>query len=141
MSPPLIARCSTAAIAIAGALLLAGCAAGTSPGSNAPTSSPEQYAEFDAPQLAQTCIDATRSAFASDVEFDIETVRIEERTVQPEWLVLVPARTAGGTGEAQCTIGGSPASPVVEMSSASLVPLPEEQVQNLIRGENEGGTK
>lgn len=141
MSPPLIARYATTAIALAGAVLLAGCAAGASPGSIVPTSAPGESAQFDAAQLAQTCIDATVSAFASDVEFDSDAVRIEERTVQPEWLVLVPARTAGGAGEAQCTIGGSPESPSVEMSSASLTPLPEEQIQNLIRGENEGGTK
>lgn len=74
--------------------------------------------------------------------FDLDDARIERRTVTPEWLVLVPVQSSTFTNaQAQCTIGGTPSAPVIEMSSASLHPFPEEQVQNLIRGENEGGTE
>ncbi|WP_341957583.1 hypothetical protein [Microbacterium sp. LWH13-1.2] len=79
--------------------------------------------------------------FAPDVQFDIDATRIEHRIVEPEWLVLVPATTAGQVAESQCTIGGTPSAPVIEMSSGSIDPLPEEQIQRLIRGENEGGTE
>ncbi|WP_292766315.1 hypothetical protein [Microbacterium sp. UBA3486] len=86
-------------------------------------------------------MDATKSAFGDGVEFDPDGVRIEERSIAPEWLVLVPAQTSGFEGQAQCTIGGTPEDPELEMSNASIEPLPEEQVQNLIDGENEGGTQ
>lgn len=81
----------------------------------------------------------TASTFAGDVVFDIENTRIEHRNVEPEWLVLVPAKTAGLDAQSQCTIGGTPESPVIELSSGSIQPLPEEQIRNLIDGKNEGG--
>ncbi|MBP3978892.1 hypothetical protein [Microbacterium sp. BLY] len=141
MSPPRIVRASFATLAVTGGLLLAGCAAAAAPGGTAPTSSSEEDTSFSAADLAKACIDATASAFPADVEFDSSSVRIEERTVAPEWLVLVPARTSGHDAEAQCTIGGTPEAVEIEMSTASLEPLPEEQIANLIRGENEGGTE
>ncbi|OAN40184.1 hypothetical protein, partial [Microbacterium sp. H83] len=102
----------------------------------APTS--PAFGDFTGEQLAQICIDDTRSTFNPDVTFDIEDTRIERRTVTPEWLVIVPARTGGLDARSLCTIGGTPASPVVEMASGSIEDLPEEQIQRLIRGENEG---
>lgn len=99
------------------------------------------FGGFAGAELAQICIDATLSAFPADVAFTIEGTRIEQRLVSPEWLVLVPAQAAGMEAQAQCTIGGSPTAPELGMSSASLEPLPEEQVENLIRGENEGGDR
>lgn len=104
-----------------------------------PTQAPETPSAFTTSELVQICIDATTSAY-DDVEFDAAGARIEKRTVTPEWLVLVPAQTNGYDAESVCTIGGSPADPDIELSSASIQPLPEEQIQNLIRGENEGGT-
>ncbi|CAH0135962.1 hypothetical protein SRABI98_00418 [Microbacterium sp. Bi98] len=105
-----------------------------------PTSSAE-FGEFSGEELAQICVDATLSAFPADVVFSAEKTRIEHRLVSPEWLVLVPAQASGLEAQAQCTIGGSAAAPQLGMSSASLEPLPEEQIQNLIRGENEGGDR
>lgn len=99
------------------------------------------YGAFTREQLAQTCIDATVSTFAADVRFDIANTRIERRAVSPEWLVIVPARTGGIDAHSLCTIGGTPSAPVMELSSGSLSELPEEQVQRLIRGENEGGDR
>ncbi|WP_194420550.1 hypothetical protein [Microbacterium abyssi] len=104
-----------------------------------PTDSPETSPAFTDNQLAQICIDVTTSVYDADVVFDPAAARIEKRTVTPEWLVLVPAQTNGYDGESVCTIGGSPADPDIEMSSGSIQPLPEEQIQRLIRGENEGG--
>ena len=104
-----------------------------------PTKAPETPSAFTTSELVQICIDATTSAY-DDVEFDAAGARIEKRTVTPEWLVLVPAQTNGYDAESACTIGGSPADPDIELSSASIQPLSEEQIQNLIRGENEGGT-
>ncbi|WP_394194661.1 hypothetical protein [Microbacterium foliorum] len=109
-----------------------------------PTPTPTASADFGgfaSAQLAQICIDATLSAFPADVAFTIEDTRIEQRLVSPEWLVLVPAQASGLEAQAQCTIGGPPSAPELGMSSASLEPLPEEQIQNLIRGENEGGDR
>lgn len=109
-----------------------------------PTPAPTQaaeFGEFSGEQLAQICIDATLSAFPADVTFSADDTRIEHREVAPEWLVLVPAEASGIEAQAQCTIGGSPSAPELGMSSASLEPLPEEQIQNLIRGENEGGDR
>lgn len=97
------------------------------------------FGAFTKEQLAQVCIDATVSAFAPDVSFDVANTRIEHRMVSPEWLVLVPATSSGYAAQAQCTIGGAPAAPELGMSSASIQRLPEEQIQNLIRGDNEGG--
>lgn len=115
-------------------------AAPTQP-STPPPSQPVEpvFGAFTAEQLTQVCIDATTSAFAPDVAFDPAGTRIEHRMVTPEWLVLVPATSSGYAAEAQCTIGGSPSTPELGMSSASIQRLPEEQIQNLIRGENEGG--
>lgn len=110
------------------------------PSATAPSGA-EPHSPFTDAELAQVCIDATRSTFADDVEFGIADVRIEERTVEPRWLVILPARTGGIDAEAVCTIGGTPADPVIEMSSGSIEPLSEEQIQNLINGENEGGTE
>lgn len=104
-----------------------------------PSTDPEAPATFTDSVLAQICIDATRSAFDVDVEFDPAGTRVEQRTVTPEWLVLVPARTLGYEAESVCTIGGTPADPDIGTSSASIEPLPEEQIQRLIRGEDEGG--
>lgn len=104
-------------------------------------SSPAQFGDFTAAELAQICIDATLSAFPADVAFTVDETRIEKRSVSPEWLVLVPAQASGLEAQAQCTIGGSPSAPALGMSSASLEPLPEEQIENLIRGENEGGDR
>ena len=106
-----------------------------------PSATATEEPRFTDAELAQTCIDATVSVFAPDVEFDIDATRIEHRIVEPEWLVLVPASTGGQIAESQCTIGGTPLAPVIEMSSGSIDPLPEEQIQRLIRGENEGGTE
>lgn len=101
----------------------------------------DDFGGFASEELAQICIDATLSAFPADVAFTIEDTRIEQRLVSPEWLVLVPAQASGLEAQAQCTIGGSPSAPELGMSSASLEPLPEEQIENLIRGENEGGDR
>lgn len=107
-----------------------------------PTQTPSaEFGAFERAQLAQICIDATLSAFPADVTFTIDDTRVERREVTPEWLVLVPAQASGLAAQAQCTIGGSPETPELGMSSASLEPLPEEQIQNLIRGENEGGDR
>ncbi|MFJ2542633.1 hypothetical protein [Microbacterium sp. NPDC087589] len=108
----------------------------------APTQAPsDDFGGFAGEELAQICIDATLSAFPADVSFAIDDTRIEQRLVSPEWLVLVPAQASGLEAQAQCTIGGSPSAPELGMSSASLEPLPEEQIENLIRGENEGGDR
>ncbi|RKN68762.1 hypothetical protein [Microbacterium sp. CGR2] len=96
---------------------------------------------FSDAQLVQACIDVTTGAFGATVDFDVDGARIEQRTADPDWLVLVPAAAEGFDGEAQCTIGGSPSAPVIGLSSASIEPLPEEQIQNLIAGKNEGGTQ
>ncbi|MGN7964895.1 hypothetical protein ACTJKK_02335 [Microbacterium sp. 22179] len=109
------------------------------PADTVPTSTSDTFGDFTADELANICIDATSSAFAQDVQFDPGNTRIEQRNVEPEWLVLVPARTSGVDGEAQCTIGGSPETPEIELSSASVERLPEAQIQRLIDGENEGG--
>ncbi|PRB09707.1 hypothetical protein, partial [Microbacterium sp. MYb62] len=103
--------------------------------------SADEYGDFTASGLVEICVGATKSAFASDVQFDTTGSRIERRNVDPEWLVLVPAQTAGFAGEAQCTIGGSPTSPDIGLSSASIERLPEEQIQKLIDGKNEGGDR
>lgn len=109
---------------------------------DAPVESPAPaFGAFTAEQLTQICIDATVSTFAPDVVFDKENTRIEQRTVTPEWLVLVPAATMGYEGQSVCTIGGAPTEPQMELGSGSIERLPEEQVQNLIRGENEGGDR
>lgn len=100
---------------------------------------PETPPAFTESELVQICIDVTTSAYDPGVVFDAAGARIEKRTVTPEWLVLVPAKTNGYDGESVCTIGGSPTDPDIEMSSGSIQPLPEEQIQKLIRGENEGG--
>ncbi len=102
-----------------------------------PTTAPA-YGDFSGDQLAQICVDETVSTFNPDVTFDLGRTRIERRTVTPEWLVIVPARTGGLDGRSLCTIGGTPASPVIEMASGSIDELPEAQIQRLIRGENEG---
>ena len=118
----------------------------TSTPTSAPTSSPTSEPDdpdddqFTNETLSQICADATTSAFGTEVDFAIDDARIEERIVEPKWLVLVPAHTSDYTGEAQCTIGGTPASPIVGMASASLHPFLENQIQNLIKGLNEGGT-
>jgi hypothetical protein len=129
--------------------MVAGCAsapfstnsAPTSTSAPASTSPAAEYGGFAAHELATVCIDATASAFAADVQFEPDLARIEKRRVDPEWLVLVPAHTSGSVGEAQCTVGGTPETPQVEISTASLEPLPEDQIQNLIDGDNEGGTQ
>lgn len=141
-------------VAIPGLLItiLAGCS--STLGASVPTSTStsttasthdtphsQSDAAFTAIELAQICIDSTLTAFGQGVEFEITSARIEHREVEPEWLVLVPARVNSHNGQAQCTIGGVSQDFFVEMSSASIEPLPEEQVQNLIRGENEGGTQ
>lgn len=104
-----------------------------------PTKAPETPSAFTESELVQICIDATNSGY-DGVEFDAAGARIEKRTVTPEWLVLVPAQTNGYDAESACTIGGSPTDPDIELSSASIQPLSEEQIQKLIRGEDEGGT-
>lgn len=101
----------------------------------------EEFGAFTRTELAQICIDATASTFAEDVRFDLAGTRVEHRTVTPEWLVIVPAQTGGLSGRSLCTIGGSPAAPVLELSAGSISELPEEQIQRLIRGENEGGDR
>lgn len=137
-TPPRIT--SLAALALFAAAALTGCA--SLPGANpAPTSTAQSDTDFSIDELSAICIDMTSSAFAEDVEFDAASTRVEQRDVDPEWLVLVPARTGDHDGEAQCTIGGTPDDPKVEMSAASIEPLPEDQIQRLIIGENEGGTK
>lgn len=99
------------------------------------------YGAFTRDELAQICIDATVSTFGSDVRFDVDSARVEQRTVTPEWLVIVPAQTVGIDGRSLCTIGGTPAAPVLELASGSISEMPEEQIQRLIRGENEGGDR
>ncbi|WEK62013.1 MAG: hypothetical protein P0Y60_04430 [Candidatus Microbacterium colombiense] len=164
MTTPRIIRSVAVALIVFSAAALAGCAPETNAAepsasptathesstrspepsaSTAPpqTQAPETPAAFTEAELAQICIDATRSTYDPGVTFDAAGARIEKRTVTPEWLVLVPAQTNGYAGESVCTIGGSPSSPQVEMSSGSIQPLTEEQIQKLIRGENEGGTE
>ena len=109
---------------------------------SAPTEAPDaEFGAFSFEQLAQICIDATVTAYAPDVVFDTPGTRIEQRTVTPEWLVIVPAATMGYQGQSVCTIGGTPAEPQMELGSGSIDQLPEEQIQRLIRGENEGGDR
>lgn len=150
MRPPPLKR--WADVVIPGLLItiLAGCSSTLGASVPAPTSTASTTPEAPRPQsgtpftpnaLAQICVDSTLTAFGQGVEFDIASARIERREVEPEWLVLVPARVNSYNGQAQCTVGGAPEDFLVEMSNASIEPLPEEQVQNLIRGENEGGTQ
>lgn len=106
--------------------------AGSTPGSTAE--------EFSAAQLAEACVGATQSTYAEDVVFDAPGARIEERTVEPRWLVIVPTSTGGYDGESRCTIGGTPDEPVIEMSEGSIRRLDEAAIQDLIHGRNEGGT-
>lgn len=107
-----------------------------------PTETPVPgYGAFSFEDLTRTCVDVTISNYAPDVVFDTEGTRIEQRLVEPEWLVLVPVTTSGYEGQSVCTIGGTPADPQIELSSGSIEKLPEEQIQNLIRGENEGGDR
>lgn len=107
-----------------------------------PTEAPgAEFGAFSFEQLAQICIDATVSTYAPDVVFDAPGTRIEQRTVTPEWLVIVPAATMGYQGQSVCTIGGTPAEPQMELGSGSIEQLPEEQIQRLILGENEGGDR
>lgn len=107
-----------------------------------PTESPApEFGAFTFEQLAQICIDATVTTYAPDIVFDIPNTRIEQRIVTPEWLVIVPAATMGYQGQSVCTIGGTPAEHQMELGSGSVEQLPEEQIQNLIRGENEGGDR
>lgn len=155
MSPPRKNRHIAVALTLLAAIGFTGCSVPgassptltstpTSTPTSAATSSPTTEAvspEFSEAELAQACIDVTASAFGKGVEFDIGAVRVEAREVDPEWLVLVPAVVSAYAAEAQCTIGGTPEAPIVEMSNASIEPLPEEQIQNLIKGENEGGTE
>lgn len=160
MHPDRVRRIAVIPLVLAAGVALGGCAgdAGPYPTATAtlPTPSatavspepsptavaPESADDFTEAQLAQLCEGATSSAFGVEVTFDLDDARIERRTVTPEWLVLVPVQSSTFTNaQAQCTIGGTPSAPVIEMSSASLHPFPEEQVQNLIRGENEGGTE
>lgn len=144
------------AVVVAISFAVMGCASTPVPQSSAPPTSTPEPSESAVPDddseddsevqftdeiLAQICVDATTSAFDTDVAFAVEDTRVEERTVEPRWLVLVPAQTNGFDGEAQCTIGGSPVSPIVEMATASVTPLPEEQIENLVNGLNEGGTE
>lgn len=110
--------------------------------SEQPTSPPaSEFGAFSFEQLTDICVEATTSTFAPDVVFDTAGTRIEQRLVTPEWLVIVPATTSGYEGQSVCTIGGTPAAPELELSSGSIEQLPEEQIQNLIRGENEGGDR
>ncbi|MGJ0388312.1 hypothetical protein [Microbacterium sp. CGR1] len=158
MSPHFVSRLLASTAAMAVALVVSGCAtmpgAAPAPTSTAtpiasptdpaptttptPSAMPPAFGDFSGDQLAQICIDQTRSTFSTDVTFDAGSTRIERRTVTPEWLVIVPARTGGLDARSLCTIGGTPDSPVVEMASGSIDVLPEEQIQRLIRGENEG---
>jgi hypothetical protein len=141
MSPPIKSRLIVGVVLVLGVTGITGCSALPGSAGAIPTSTAAGFGDFSQEELATICIDATVSAFAEDVQFDPDRVRIEERTVDPRWLVLVPAQTSGFDGEAQCTIGGTPASPDVEISNASIEQLPEEQVQNLIAGQNEGGSR
>ncbi|MCK2035606.1 hypothetical protein KZC51_05580 [Microbacterium sp. SSW1-49] len=155
------ARSLAIAIALLGGVALAGCApegatsaptpsAGQSSDTPAPTATPT-VAESAEPtrkpqtpvaltqgELLQICIDATTPQFDPDVRFDDTRARIEERTVSPEWLVLIPVQTNGYDGQAACTIGGSAADPDIGMASASIQVLSEEQIQKIIRGEDDG---
>lgn len=107
-----------------------------------PTSPPAaEFGAFSFEELAEICVDATISTFAADAIFDTANTRIEQRLVAPEWLVIVPTTTSGYQGQSVCTIDGTPADPQLELSSGSIEQLPEEQIQNLIRGENEGGDR
>ncbi|WP_314097860.1 hypothetical protein [Microbacterium foliorum] len=101
----------------------------------------DDFGAFTRDELSQICIDATVSTFDAGVRFDAANTRIEHRSVTPEWLVIVPARTGDFDGRSLCTIGGTPSAPVLEMASGSISDLPEEQIQRLIRGENEGGDR
>lgn len=135
MSPPQNARIGAIPVLILAAAAISGCA--TSAGGTIP----ESGSAFTDEQLAELCEEVTREPFGDDVTYELDDARIEARTVEPEWLVLIRVDMGNGMGEAQCTIGGTPDDPIVEMSSASLHPFPEEHVQELIRGENEGGTQ
>ncbi len=162
MTSPLKAPPLAVAVTLLTAMTLSGCApeaseptptprteqtstsapASPPPASESPTGAPAQPETppaFTESELVQICIDVTTSVYDPGVVFDPAGARIEKRTVAPEWLVLVPAQTNGYDGESVCTIGGSPVDPDIEMSSGSIHPLPEEQIQRLIRGENEGG--
>lgn len=160
MSPHFAPRVLASAAALAVVIGVSGCATAETGASPAPTSvatpttaaptptatptpsdtpsATPAFGDFTGEQLAQICVDQTRSTFNSDVIFDLDATRIEQRTVTPEWLVIVPARTGGADAHSLCTIGGTPSAPVVELSSGSIEELPEAQIQRLIRGENEG---
>lgn len=111
------------------------------PSAEVPPATDAEFGAFTRDELAQICVDATVSTFSSDVRFDLGNTRIEHRIVDPEWLVIVPAQTGGIDGRSLCTVGGTPSAPVLELSSGSISELSEEQIQRLIRGENEGGDR
>lgn len=99
----------------------------------APTPTPT-VETFTNDQLVTLCADQVRPVFDVDVQFDSEGARVERRNVDPPWLVLIPAQTLGYQAQAQCTIGGTPQSPVFELANGSLHPYSEQDVQDLIEG-------
>lgn len=80
------------------------------------------------------CIDQVRPAFNADAQFDLQGARVERRNVDPEWLVLISVQTLGYQAQAQCTIGGTPQSPVFELANGSLHVFSEREIQDLIDG-------
>lgn len=145
MSPPRRKRLLGSALIVLAVSVASGCAA--QPGSSSPvptsqsTEGATEHGDFTTEALTTICLDATASGFAPDVQFDTDRVRIEQRSVSPEWLVIIPARTSGLDGRSLCTIGGEPGAPEIELASASIDPLEEAQIQNLIEGRNVGGTE
>lgn len=83
--------------------------------------------------LADLCVEKTREFYLPDVEFFTEDTRIEQRKVDPPWLVMVPAITNGVDSASVCTIGGTASSPVFEAFAASN-PLTEQEIQDAIDG-------
>lgn len=112
--------------------------ASTPPASPEPTSEPEKPVGLTQGELLRICIETTTPQFDADARFDDTRARIEKRTVSPEWLVIIPVQTNGYNGQAVCTLGGTADAPDIGRATASIQQLSDEQIQKIIRGEDEG---
>lgn len=83
--------------------------------------------------LADLCVEKTREFYRPDAEFFTEDARIEQRKVDPPWLVMVPSISNGVDSASVCTIGGTASSPIFEAFAAGN-PLTDQEIQDAIDG-------
>jgi len=107
--------------------------ASPTPTSEIPSATPPPPAEFTTGELIDLCVQDSTPYFSTAATFNADQARVEERAIDPKWLVYIPVSDATAAIEiaALCIYGGTPLD-VEKLTYGGRAALTEEEIVALL---------